>query len=474
MAFGVVTGVILAAPAAQADAATSWKSSCVKPYKPAGSAMPVQSPSNTIGVMGHRAPAPNKPSWDGDDRVNDMAYINNGSNTMIAGGEFDSYIWKGTTYKRHNFVAFNTATGKPLAVAPNVDGEILTVAVSCTGAAAYLGGNFHHVNGVTRNYAAKINLKTGAVASWNPNPNGVVNDIGMMHDKLIVAGNFTKIGGAARTQLASVSQTTGKPGPWLNVKLAGHDPQGPQKVTKIVSNYHQSMAVVLGNFNTVNGKAHRRIFLLNLTGKTAALYPWATPLTASHNNSNTGTDCSVQFAAPDLDVAFTPGDTRFITASTGGPHAGSICDTLTLWDATKVNNTSAKPMRQQFTGGDTQSAVACTSENCWGSGHERWGDNPPSPGVKVTPCSPQKATTGTAGYDCKGPSAKDRPGILSVSLSTMKLNSWNPGRSRQRAMHNVFVWTPQGLFLGSDGDTVGGQNVPVTQHNDLVLWPYAK
>ena len=337
-------------------------------------------------------------------------------------------------------------------------------------------GSFHQVSGITRNYAAKVNLASGRVEAWNPNPNGIVESIGMMRDRLIVAGDFSRIGGVARTRLASVSQSTRKPGPWLNVKLAGYDTANGTvnhpSVTAVVANPNQSLAVVIGNFNTVNGHAHRRIFLLNLKGSTAALYPWATPMTAPTGS----TDCSSKFAKPELGVAFTPGGTRFVTASTGGAHYKSLCDTLSLWDAYQVSNTKAMPLSQQQTGGDTLSAVACTSRNCWGAGHERWGDNPVRyPKVAVTPCSnqaPYDSGTGYAGYGCKGPGAQDRPGILSVAIGTMKLNSWNPGRSRQVAMHNVFVWTPGGLFLGSDGDSVGGENIPKTVHNDLVKWPF--
>jgi hypothetical protein len=73
-----------------------------------------------------------------------------------------------------------------------------------------------------------------------------------------------------------------------------------------------------------------------------------------------------------------------------------------------------------------------------------------------------------AGYNCKGPGAVDRAGIMEVQVSSMQATTWNPGRSRQRANHNVMLFTPYGLFLGTDGDTAAGE-----PHNDIVLWPYA-
>jgi hypothetical protein len=56
---------------------------------------------------------------------------------------------------------------------------------------------------------------------------------------------------------------------------------------------------------------------------------------------------------------------------------------------------------------------------------------------------------------------------MQVRVSSMAATAWNPGRSRQRANDNVMLMTPQGLFLGTDGDTAAGQ-----PHNDIVLWPY--
>jgi hypothetical protein len=415
--------------------------------------------------------------------VNALAQV---GNTVYAAGEFDSYIWKGTTYKRHNVVALSATTGQPTSFAPNVDGEVLTIAPSCTGTLLFLGGNFHHVNGATRNYAAKVNVSTSALATWNPNPNNVVEDITLMRRHLVVSGRFTKISGVARTNWASLSQTAASATAdnWLNISITGSDPAGPQKVRRVVGNHYGTYAVAIGNFNNVGGKAHRRIVVLKLTDTKATVMPWATPLTASHNNSNAGTDCSAGFPDPERNVTWTPGDTRFVTISTGSAHAGSVCDAMTEWDGrgSALSNTSASYVAIQYTGGDTLTGVACSSVSCIATGHNRWADNPPiyynparngSHNKPVTPCSPTQSTTGPAGYNCWNPpsmggTSVDRPGIIEGYMSNMKATPWNPGRSRQVALHNDMMLTPQGLWIGSDGDTFGGQ-----PHNDLVLVPFA-
>jgi len=89
----------------------------------------------------------------------------------------------------------------------------------------------------------------------------------------------------------------------------------------------------------------------------------------------------------------------------------------------------------------------------------------------VQPCSgiqlPIKLYPGPAGYDCKGPTALERPGMIAFNVSTMRATSWNPGRSRQRSMHNTMFFTSLGMCIGSDGDDAAGE-----PHNDLVCFPF--
>ena len=65
--------------------------------------------------------------------------------------------------------------------------------------------------------------------------------------------------------------------------------------------------------------------------------------------------------------------------------------------------------------------------------------------------------------------AIDRPGLIGFSLSTMRATSWNPGRSRQRAIHNTMFVTSLGMCIGSDGDEAAGE-----AHNDLVCFPFVR
>ncbi len=427
-------------------------------------------PSANIGQAAVEPPAPGQPSWNGNDRVNDVIQI---GDTVYAAGLFKTWIWKGANYPRQNIVAFNATTGEPTAFAPQVNNEIFSLTPSCDGSAVFIGGVFTSVGGQPRNYAAEISVATSAPTGWNPKPNGWVTDVSVMHGHLVVSGYFTKIGGVSRTNWASfdANGTSSAIDSWLNIPVSGADPDGPQRVTKVVANNADNYAVVIGNFNTLGGQNHRRIAMIGLTDSQATLLPWATPITASNNNANGGTDCRETSPAPEQDVAWNPSDTNFFIDSTGGAQPGQTdCDAASKWDGIDVTNQSAMPLGVEYTGGDSLSAIACTDQSCFVSGHERWANNPPlDPKVFVTPCStvPPKRRTGYAGYNCKGPNAVDRPGVYEINIQTWHVTAWNPTRSKQVGMHNSMMITPQGLWIGTDGNYAAG-----ILHNDMVLFPF--
>ncbi len=315
---------------------------------------------------------------------------------------------------------------------------------------------------------------SGRTFAWNPHPNAIVQDISIGHRHLIVSGDFSRIGGATRHLIASVNGKTGRATSWLTLSVKGHDPAGPARVTKFVVNNAGTYGVAIGNFDRVNKRFHRRIFVLHLTKSRVWLQRWKTPMTKSHHNANSGTDCSVEKPDPDLDAAWTPDDRKFGIASTGGGHYASICDSATMWSASNKAMASKKnkPLAIQYTGGDSLSAILLTNTLGWATGHNRWANNPPlHPVVMVQPCSgiqlPIKLYPGPAGYDCKGPTALERPGMIAFNVSTMRATSWNPGRSRQRSMHNTMLFTSLGMCIGSDGDDAAGE-----PHNDLVCFPF--
>lgn len=412
------------------------------------------------------------------------------NSTIAACGKLTTYklVVHGKTrsYRRDNCVVYNANTGIPTSFAPKIDGEVKGSVESSDGKYLYIGGIFHHIDGKVRNYAAELNLQTGALMPWNPNPNKGVEYLAVWRKHLVAMGYFSRIGGTGRTAIASLNATTGKATNWLHLKLSGYDKAGSLMVRKGAANHADSRAVIIGNYNDVNGHSHRRITVLNLVGSHVTVYAWATPLTAEGPD----TDCGSDYALKELDVTWTPNDKYFVTVSTGGAFPNSLCDTAAKWDGKDVHNRHAKPLAQQWTGGDTISAVICTNVVCYLVGHFRFADNPllrhNGKWVVVKPCStvaPVDLKKGYAGLNCKGKNAKFREGIMEVSVSNMRATAWNPGKSKQRGMHDALLLTPQGLWVFSDGDTTGTPkdayghkvgNSPVVNHNDIALWRFKR
>ncbi len=66
----------------------------------------------------------------------------------------------------------------------------------------FAGGAFDSAGAVYRNHLAAVDAITGAVLSWNPNPNGEVRRFLVTGNKLVVAGLFDTISGVERKHIA--------------------------------------------------------------------------------------------------------------------------------------------------------------------------------------------------------------------------------------------------------------------------------
>lgn len=74
----------------------------------------------------------------------------------------------------------------------------------------YVGGSFTSLQGSSRNNAGAIDLTTGTVAPWNPNPLGQVLDISSSPDnsEIFLSGTFYTVNAQSRIKVASVHPLT--------------------------------------------------------------------------------------------------------------------------------------------------------------------------------------------------------------------------------------------------------------------------
>ena len=118
-----------------------------------------------------------------------------------------------------------------------------------------VGGNFSAIGGQARSFIARLDPITGLADSFDPNADGVVNSIALQSDGLIlVGGDFTFIGGQARNFIARLNPTAG---------LAdSFDPVANAEVLSIALQADGKI-LVGGVFTDIGGQPRSRIARLN-------------------------------------------------------------------------------------------------------------------------------------------------------------------------------------------------------------------
>jgi len=132
---------------------------------------------------------------------------------ILIGGEFTALAPNGGASVTRNSIArlnpdgtldttFNPNVSSPgssvFAIALQADGKIL------------VGGNFTRIGGQPRFNIARLDATTGLADSFNPNANGHVRSIAVQTDgKVLAGGFFTGIGGQSRNRIARLDATTG-------------------------------------------------------------------------------------------------------------------------------------------------------------------------------------------------------------------------------------------------------------------------
>ena len=113
------------------------------------------------------------------------------------------------TVSRKNLMSLDITTGKMTTWNPNLNAQALVVAVSPDKARIYVGGDFTTAGGVARSRLAAFDAATGAlVASWNAGVDGKVRAITVSSDSntIYVGGDFTTAAGNARSRLAAFTK----------------------------------------------------------------------------------------------------------------------------------------------------------------------------------------------------------------------------------------------------------------------------
>ena len=295
------------------------------------------------------------------------------------------------------------------------------------GGTMYAGGAFSSVS-TPAGVSPGGTFSRSNIVAFNANlASGKVTELALVGGRLIAGGTFPG-------KLRAVNPASGANTGYLNLSISGSvaDNAGPVEVYRFAVNPAGTRLVAVGNFTSVAGQTRYRAFMLTL-GATASLNAWYYP--PLQNLCRAG-------SLPDYmrDVDFSPDGSWFAFVSTGFiPQAGGVG--RDLCDATARFETGitapVRPTWINYTGGDTLHSVAATDVAVYVQGHQRWLDNP-------------------QGSNAAGPGAVSRPGIGAINPTTGLALSWNPTKERGVGGKDLYV-TPQGLWVGSDTNRIGGE-----------------
>ncbi|WP_432477904.1 malectin domain-containing carbohydrate-binding protein [Nocardioides sp. GXQ0305] len=365
----------------------------------------------------------------------------------VAGGNFTQVLERGAAspVTRNNIFAFDSTGKISTTFVPTVPNRVWDVIPAGDGQSVYVGGQFGNVNGAGRtNKVARINVNTGQVVSTfkPPSIDGKVMDLELANGKLYVGGYFKTVGGQPRTSLAALDPTTGADTGTVNLTFSdvfrettssrlpsGYNGVG---VERFAMSPDGSRLVAIGNFRTVNGQSRVQVAVVDTSGPTATLADWST--------TRFSMACSASFPTYTLGVDISPDGKYFVVgtggAFNGGVASGTLCDSVSRFelDTTGANQ---QPTWVDYVGGDTTTAIHITGAAVYTGGHFRWMN---------APFLADREGPGSVGR--KGLSALDPRNGLPLNFNAGKLPlNWGVGR---------FVSNSQGLWVGHDGDTLGG------------------
>lgn len=193
-------------------------------------------------------------------------------NTVFVGGAFAKARPAGSgvgqnVVARNHMLAYDLKTGKLLSFAPSFNAPVNALAVSADGKTLFVAGEFTKVDGAARSYVAAFDVASGAlVSSFAPVINKAVKSIAVTSKAVYLGGNFTAVQKTTRGRAAAVVPGTGALLSW-DPKLAGGE------VKAMVVAGGGSRVVLGGRFTTANGKDS--LGLASVTTDTAVAQPWA-------------------------------------------------------------------------------------------------------------------------------------------------------------------------------------------------------
>lgn len=186
---------------------------------------------------------------------------------LLVGGEFGRLDANGQLHD--NLMRLHPDGAVDVTYTAGADNTVLALAIQADGRVV-MGGYFMNVNGVVRNYVARLLADGSLDPDFNPNvgsQNGFVYSIAIQADgQIILAGRFTVIGGQIRNRIARFT-SDGALDPTYNPNV---NPGATLGVIYATALQKDGKLVISGGFTDVGGVP--RTSLARLSTTQAALY----------------------------------------------------------------------------------------------------------------------------------------------------------------------------------------------------------
>ncbi len=189
-----------------------------------------------------------------NDKVNALAYANG---VVYAGGFFTRMTFKGVSYVRHHLGAVSSTTGAPTSFHPDINGEVTAIALSPNRKLLYVAGRFTAVGKAVRTDVAAFSTATGKLTSFAPAIlAGSLQAIAVTSSGIYLGGTITHVDGKPRTEAAEVTPQG---------KVTGWAPRLDGWVRALLVSPDKTRIFLGGGFHHVNGVAREALASVNLT-----------------------------------------------------------------------------------------------------------------------------------------------------------------------------------------------------------------
>jgi hypothetical protein len=152
------------------------------------------------------------PNWDPHPSSSVYAIVVSGS-TIYLGGAFTAI---NQPFVTADFVAaVDDSTGAVISgFLPPGGANQSVYSLALADGTLYVGGTFSQMNGAQRRGAAALDAETGALMSWDPDPQSAVAALAAANGVVYAGGSFSNIGGLARNGIAALDPITGAATSW--------------------------------------------------------------------------------------------------------------------------------------------------------------------------------------------------------------------------------------------------------------------